>query len=658
MTGPGPSDPIARLDPGEIREWAGTTTFTRGRGYRREGRVSDLVRGPGGSILALVEGTDTYTTAVRYRDGLESSCTCPVGSSCKHAVAVVLEYQSLINEHKEIAELADGNPLLDDYAELFPDGPGFFGGDTVNDLIPPVTRRGKKKRVQQGSPDLRLHRYLASLPKEELIGILESLAEGIPAVRQDLSDRQSVATSDATAVYRSLTTDINRISHMDAWSNPWNNESSVPDYSPVRKRMQILLSMGKYDDLLQAGDLLLRKGTEQVAGSDDNGETAGEIEQCMDLVFSALPHTSKPVHEQLLYAIHAELHDEYDLCAGADIFLNGMFPAAEWGIAADRLVQELEGTHERGGPGTSLSEYRRDYLCDWIVTALDHAGRRDEATDLCIAEADRTKNYQRLVRRLVAAGRKDEAASWIRRGVQQTMMKSPGIAMELRNILCELLEREGDLLLIAAICAGEFLERPDLQTWKHLQGSARAAGVWDRLEPEVRRYLERGCFPRKRRGETYGAGPLFGILPDTGLFPPLKAPVRERPMYPLLIGIAMHENRPEEVLAWYDRFRAASRDELFSPVDADRVAGFVAGEFPDRALEIWMEKARLKACEGRPRSYEAVADYLEKIYRLLKNMGRTGEIDAFIGELRADHARKKRLLAILDDTEKSLFRCR
>ena len=255
MTGSEPSDRLADIYPDELREWAGTTTYTRGKGYQREGRVTDMVRGPGGSILARVEGTDEYTTAVRYRNGLESSCTCPVGSSCKHAVAVVLEYQSLTENHEEIPELAEGDLRWNDYEELFPDESGAFLPDTAPEPVPSLTRGGKKKQKLRESADARLDRYLATLEKDELVGILQTLAGEIPAVRQDLSDRQSVAASDTAAVCRSLTADINRISRMDAWSNSWNNESSIPDYSPVRKRMQILLTTGKYEDLLQAGTL-------------------------------------------------------------------------------------------------------------------------------------------------------------------------------------------------------------------------------------------------------------------------------------------------------------------------------------------------------------------------------------------------------------------
>ena len=50
-----------------------------------------------GDLLATVVGGDRYATTVelspgRKRPTLASSCSCPVGISCKHAVATVAEY--------------------------------------------------------------------------------------------------------------------------------------------------------------------------------------------------------------------------------------------------------------------------------------------------------------------------------------------------------------------------------------------------------------------------------------------------------------------------------------------------------------------------------------------------------------------------------------
>ena len=91
MTEPEENDPFRDLDWAMLEDWAGTKTLSRGRQYQRDGRVRDLVHSANGAIVAWVEGTERYATAVYFDDGLVSECTCPVGDSCKHAVAVVLE---------------------------------------------------------------------------------------------------------------------------------------------------------------------------------------------------------------------------------------------------------------------------------------------------------------------------------------------------------------------------------------------------------------------------------------------------------------------------------------------------------------------------------------------------------------------------------------
>jgi len=119
---------------------------------------------------------------------------------------------------------------------------------------------------------------------------------------------------------------------------------------------------------------------------------------------------------------------------------------------------------------------------------------------------------------------------------------------------------------------------------------------------------------------------------------------------------AITSNQPEKDLRWYDRLREASRARGFMHVPDDRVAGFVAGQFPDRALAIWKGKAEHCVAEGRPKSYEGAVNYLEKMYGLLKKPGRTQELAPFVAELRATHARKKRFLEMLDSFERKTIR--
>ena len=79
--------------------------------------------------------------------------------------------------------------------------------------------------------------------------------------------------------------------------------------------------------------------------------------------------------------------------------------------------------------------FERDRLSDWTIHALERAGREDEIIPVCIAEANQTDSFDRLVKRLIAMHRFEEAEHWIRKGIQATKGKWSGIAAGLRGKL-------------------------------------------------------------------------------------------------------------------------------------------------------------------------------------------------------------------------------
>ena len=86
-------DPFEGLTWNDLTAWAGNKIVDRGKSYQRSGYVEDLARTPDGSLVAWVEGTKRYAVRVFFEDDeLESICTCPYWDTCKHAVAVVVEY--------------------------------------------------------------------------------------------------------------------------------------------------------------------------------------------------------------------------------------------------------------------------------------------------------------------------------------------------------------------------------------------------------------------------------------------------------------------------------------------------------------------------------------------------------------------------------------
>jgi hypothetical protein len=85
------------FDESDIRRWL-PESFEKGRPYQRQGLVRDLHADKGGQrLIASVKGTRVrpYHVFVEIEDSepisLKARCSCPVGSNCKHAAAVLLE---------------------------------------------------------------------------------------------------------------------------------------------------------------------------------------------------------------------------------------------------------------------------------------------------------------------------------------------------------------------------------------------------------------------------------------------------------------------------------------------------------------------------------------------------------------------------------------
>ena len=103
--GPGSALPawLARITDTELERWAGKGAMGRGRDYALDGAVlSVTVASHGDVVLAQVGGSrgSPYSTMLTFVGDTArgpqwvSRCSCPVGTKCKHAVAVVLHARS------------------------------------------------------------------------------------------------------------------------------------------------------------------------------------------------------------------------------------------------------------------------------------------------------------------------------------------------------------------------------------------------------------------------------------------------------------------------------------------------------------------------------------------------------------------------------------
>jgi uncharacterized Zn finger protein len=187
------SEFFKKLTWSDIQTWTGGTITSRGQSYQRSRAVRDLALTPDGGLVAWVQGTERYATRVDIKDEeLASDCTCPYDGSCKHAVAVVLDYLEKLKQNLKVSTVSENDERLlllsgemdDDLEDAF---------DSENDYDPEETRSEitvSPRREKTGS--VSLHAYLEKQGKDQLITMLETIAERYPSAKVFLFDISSL----------------------------------------------------------------------------------------------------------------------------------------------------------------------------------------------------------------------------------------------------------------------------------------------------------------------------------------------------------------------------------------------------------------------------------------------------------------------------------
>jgi uncharacterized Zn finger protein len=605
----------------DLEEWAGSKIVARGKDYQRNGHVSGLARIKDNGLIAWVRGSEEYATKVIMdSDGLpESECTCPFQFDCKHGVAVVLEYIEQVKK-KTLIPVADKN---DERFSLLEDDDVDFDDEEEEPASP------KKS-------DKEIDNFLKDMTKEKLIDLIHGLRENIPEITGEIIVRQQIQSDDKKPMINRLRKEIRETASEPGWQNHWNNDGYTPDYSGIRNKLKTLLAAGYAEDVLSLGKELMSSGTSLVSMSNDEGETATEIEECIPIIIKALDGTSIPQEEKLLFAVDSLINDSYSMFDGFSMYLDRRHPAKTWSSVADTLIQRSKSYISENALDSS-SNYRRNKTADWAIYALEEAGRYKEIIPLCETEAEKTGNYMRLVERLIKDKRNDDAEKWIYKGIKEIGDRWPGIAASLRGSLLKIRTLRRDWHSIAAITVFEFIQHPSDRAFSDCKKAAEKANLWPRVREALLTYLERGLLPWKQEGWP---------LPETGFENPKRNRFDTFPMFGTLIDIAILEKNPEQVLAWYDKIPKSNYG--WGGVGLDKIATAIQSYDPDRAVSMWKKMAENLIARVNPKAYQEASTYLRKAEKVVSEQNKQKEWDSYIMQLRKKHVRKTRLIEVLD----------
>lgn len=249
---PSSKDPFQDLTWSDLEQWAGNKTLSRGRSYQTGHRVRDLRKTEEGRLSAWVQGGRRYATQVRFEGGdLKSVCDCPVGRTCKHAVAVVVEYLESVKKGRAVPP-ADGR---DERLEILE--------NTGEQAWEDDAYEGLGQDQDEGFDDP-LEDFLHEKSKDQLVSLIKDLASRYPAVRGSLKDGRDLSKGATSALVKSIRKEIRELSAKPGWRNYWDGDGYIPDYSRVRNRLQALLAQGYADEVLKLGKDLLKAGADQV----------------------------------------------------------------------------------------------------------------------------------------------------------------------------------------------------------------------------------------------------------------------------------------------------------------------------------------------------------------------------------------------------------
>ncbi|MFH1709036.1 MAG: hypothetical protein ABIF71_14115 [Planctomycetota bacterium] len=652
----------------DLEDWAGAKVLGRGKSYRRE--VSDLRIASDGRLLAWVQGGSRYATLVSLGalGKLDSICTCPYRVSCKHAVATVLTYLDTAQaggtvpaaaaDDRRLRLLSSDDDEDDEVEEVDEDGDE--SGDE-DDPSSAATVKSAGKRRSGGKAANAVAGHLESLSHTDLLAFAKELAAADPDVRERVLDRARLKSGSVAKLVASIRREIEVVASEPAWADRWSGESAIPDYSRIKERLEALLASGHADDVVELGGTLLECGSRQIELSHDEGEIGQEVAECMEIAFRALRSSGRPGPERLLWEVDARLKDDYGIFDS----INGLwknstaFNKADWSTVADALTRRMEAirvTAKADGTGCS-TVYQRKSIMDWLLNALEHAGRADEATVLLIREAGITNCYIELVNHLLAKKQRDAAEEWARKGFGQTIGNLSGIAWRLEERLREIARRKKNGPLVAAFRAMEFFDLPDEGRYAEVRKAVEPLGYWESIREMLLQWLETGDRPdgvtaasgSPRGGHTNAAQVSVWPLPPTGINLPHAKDRFPFPLTRSLIAIAIKEKRNDDILRWYHHGK--QQGGLGMDDQGDAVATAVQKTHPDQALAIWKSLAVAHIAMTKPSAYKTAGTYLRKMRTVYEEIGRRNEWDGLLAQLRTEHARKPRMVEMLDGLE-------
>lgn len=580
-SGPGLKD---LLDRRSLRRMAGARSFERGEDYFDSGQVHALGEFEG-TITARISGTRDYHVKLRSgAGGLESSCTCPVGTDgafCKHCVAVGLAWRAQGSE-------AGARPH-------------------------------KRTKSRDSMKDVR--DYLARQSQDVLVAMLMEQAMADERLRRGLLLKVAQHGRnglDVDSYFAAIDTAVDTGEYIE-YGAAYDYSAGIGD---VVGYIEELLTKGRAAEVIEISEHALAAVENVMESVDDSdGHLGGVLERLQDLHHAACKK-AKPDPESLAERLFAwELRTPWDTFFGAAESYADVL--GKKGLEAYRALAEVEWARVPAcGPGDVSTEHRagRFRITHIMETLARQSGDVEAMVAILRRDLSHAYGYLRIAETYWEAREFDRALEWAERGVKAFPQQTDS---RLREFLAEEYHRRKRHEEAMGIVWSEFTDSADVSQYQNLKRHADRSHEWPVWREKALDHLRRQIAQAKRESE--GRRRSWGAPSD----------------HSELVRVFLWEKDVEA--AWREAREGGCSEDLWLQLAAQRELAH-----PEDALPIYQRHVERAVARKNNEAYAAALGHVRAVRRVLVRLNREGEFPRYLESVRAAHKPKRNFVKLLD----------